>query len=154
MMIGAVRRVPTHGTAGSRRHRHQCAAGFVAQFVQSVESSQPHDEAESDDRAPGRLDQIHGRLRRSAGRDEIVDDQHPIARTDGRRLDLHFFGAVFEIVFLGDGLRRQLARLAYRDESLPSMAARAGPNRNPLASSPATASNESSGTEGWPGAPS
>ena len=138
-MIGAVRRVPTHGTAGSRRHRHQCAAGFVAQFVQSVESSQPHDEAESDDRAPGRL-----AVPPVAMRSSTISTRSP-----GRMADVSIstfsvpYSRSYSSAMVSGG---SLPALRIAMNPLPSMAARAGPNRNPLASSPATASNESSVT--------
>ena len=61
--------------------------------------------------------QLDRGFRRAAGGDQIVDQQHRLARADGILMDLDDVDAVFELVFLADGLGRQLALLADRHEA-------------------------------------
>ena len=56
---------------------------------------------------------VHG----AAGRQQVVEDDHPLARLEGVGLDLDSVGAVFQIVGVTHGLARQLALLADHHES-------------------------------------
>ena len=56
-------------------------------------------------------------LDRAAGRQEVVDDQHLLARLDRVAMDLERVRAVFERVLDGDRLGRQLAELPDRDQA-------------------------------------
>ena len=66
---------------------------------------------------PVRADELGRRLGRAAGGDQVVDDQDALARPDGVLVDLDDVDAVFQRVLLADGLPRQLALLADRDEA-------------------------------------
>ena len=67
--------------------------------------------------APCPLDQPCRRQRRSAGRQQIIDDQH--ARAGRAGVDMHRqpVGAIFERIILGDGRAGQLAVLADQQQA-------------------------------------
>src|SRR5262245_29016104 len=54
---------------------------------------------------------------RAAGGDQVVDEEHRLARLQSILMDFDDVDAVFELVFLTDGLGRQLALLADRYEA-------------------------------------
>ena len=60
---------------------------------------------------------LHGRDRRAAGGDEVVDEDDALALADGVGVDLHLVDAVFERIGDAHRLVRQLALLADRHEA-------------------------------------
>src|SRR3546814_3927631 len=61
--------------------------------------------------------ELDGGLRRAAGRNQVVDQQHARAFVNGVGMNFDRIGSIFKIVFLADGLPRQLALLAHRHET-------------------------------------
>lgn len=53
----------------------------------------------------------------AAGRQQIVNHQHFIARFNGVNVDLQLIGAILQLIGLGNGFTRQLTRLAYRNKA-------------------------------------
>ena len=66
---------------------------------------------------PDLLDHVDRGLRRPAGGDQIVDQQHALARRDRIGVHLDAIRAVLELVVLADGLVRELSGLAHGDEA-------------------------------------
>ena len=94
-----------------RLHRHALQPGAA---MQELELDQ--EECRARPRAEF-LDQLDRRGRRAAGRQQVVDQHHPLARR--QRVGEHFHGrfAVLQRVGNGVGLPGQLAGLAHRDET-------------------------------------
>ena len=65
----------------------------------------------------GLLDQLAGRLHRTTGRDQVIDQQDALPGRNG--VDMHFnrIGSIFQRVLGGDGFGRQLAGLADRHKT-------------------------------------
>lgn len=84
----------------------------------AAEIGQVDDEGGGGHRRAGATDEAHRGERGAGGSDEVVGEEHPCARRAG--VDMHGepVGAIFERIFLGDRLARQLARLA--DEEQPA----------------------------------
>src|SRR4051812_50038932 len=85
--------------------------------VAALQELQLDEEGEAHDLALESLDELDRAMDGPACREEIVHDQHLLAWGDRVSVDLECVRAVLEGVFDGDGLRRQLAQLADRDES-------------------------------------
>ncbi len=78
---------------------------------------QVDDETGRDDLRTHLRQQTASGFGRSAGRDQVVDEDHLLATDDGVLVHLHLVDAVFEAVGDADGLVRQLALLADGDEA-------------------------------------
>src|SRR5690606_27357698 len=85
--------------------------------LEPAELRQIDDERCADRPAPGPAKQLDARFRGAAGCDQIVDDQDPLARGQGVLVYLDYVDAVFERVFLADGLPGQLALFPDGDEA-------------------------------------
>src|ERR1700676_2779979 len=98
---------------------HRDAARFEP--LGAAEIGKIDDESRRDQLAAGATHELDRRFRRAAGRDQIVDQKYALTRRD--RIGVNFDGidAVFELVFLPDGLVRQLAFLAHRHEALAEL---------------------------------
>src|SRR5690606_22025392 len=96
-----------------RVHLH----ALFPQPVGPAERRQVDHEGGGDDLAARFLDEVDGRVRRSAGRDQIIDQQYLVSAADGIGVDLDGVDAVLEAVLLADRLPRQLALLADRHEA-------------------------------------
>ena len=94
-----------------------------------------------DDLAPTPvLEQRDRRSRRAAGRDQIVDQEHPLARRDRVDVDLDPVGAVLELVVVTDQVCGSLPGLRIGTKPTPSSCASAAPKMKPRASMPTTLS--------------
>ena len=91
----------------------------LAEGLGSTEPGQLDEERDPDDLAAQPLDQLGRRAGSPPGRQQIVDDEHPLAGADGVGVDLEHRLAVLQGVGDRDGLGRQLALLADRDEADP-----------------------------------
>lgn len=58
--------------------------------------------------------QLHSRLQRSSGRQQIIDHDHLLSGSDGSRLDFHHIRSVLQLVFQLDALAGQFALFANR----------------------------------------
>src|SRR5262245_40664257 len=83
----------------------------------AAEIGQIDDEGSADHLGLELAQELDRGLRRAARGDQIVNEQHRFARGDGVLVNLDHVDAVFELVVLTDGLARQLALLADRDEA-------------------------------------
>ncbi len=83
----------------------------------AAEIGQIDDEGGADHLGVQPAQQLDRGLRRAAGGDQIVDQQHRLAGADRVLMHLDDVDAVFELVILADGLGRQLALLADRHEA-------------------------------------
>src|SRR5580704_15078996 len=63
------------------------------------------------------LNQLYRGFHRSAGRQQIVDEDHILAGLNRIEMNFQRIGAVFQVVSHASHGRRQLARLAYRYKS-------------------------------------
>ena len=70
---------------------------------------------------PHALDELERRSHRSAGRQQVVDQQHAAAVVAGVHVDLDRVGAVLELVGLAGGLPGQLPGLADWHEALAEL---------------------------------
>src|SRR4051794_38772001 len=93
--------------------RHAAAVESVA----ALEEVELDEKRQPDDIALEPLDQLDRALDRSAGRQEIIDDQDLLAGLDRIAMDLEGVRPVFEGVLDRDRLRRQLAKLPNRHET-------------------------------------
>src|SRR5829696_6157446 len=93
---------------------HRDAEG--ADLVGPPEVRKVYDEDGRCDVGPQLAQQPDRRLGRASGRDEIVDEDHPLARQERIAMDLHLVEAVFQRVADARDVARQLALLAHRDE--------------------------------------
>ena len=85
--------------------------------VAALEELELDQEREADHLALEPLDQFDRAVDRAAGREQVVDDQDLLTRRDRVAVDLERVRAVFERIFDGDRLGRQLAQLADGDET-------------------------------------
>jgi len=100
------------------------AASQVADEARHVEVIAAFQEAQLDD--TGRGDhvaaalayQVDRRLHRAAGRDQVVENDHPLTRGNRVLLHLDRVGAVFEVVGIPHGPAGQLALLADHREAV------------------------------------
>src|SRR6266702_3981820 len=83
----------------------------------AFEEIELHGEAEAGDFAAKLPHQLHRRLHRPAGGEQVVDDDHALPRLDRVEVNLQRVGAVLQVVADARGLRRQLLGLAYRHEA-------------------------------------
>ena len=83
----------------------------------TAQFGQVDDRRRFDDGGVEALEQAGRRQHRAAGGDQVVDQQHALARGGGVGMDFDRGIAVFELVFLGDGGKGQLALLAHRNEA-------------------------------------
>ena len=65
-----------------------------------LEEGELHQHGEADDFGAGPADQLHGRRRRAAGGEHVVDDQNPVAGAKASAVHLDGGGAVLQIVGL------------------------------------------------------
>src|SRR5664280_410232 len=81
--------------------------------VAALEEPELDEEGQSDNLALESLDQLHRPIDGPARCEQIVHDKDLLARLDRVAVDLQGVGSVLERVLDADGLRRQLAKLAY-----------------------------------------
>src|SRR5581483_8190021 len=86
------------------------------ELLAAAEELELDDERQADDLAAELLDQLDRRLRRAAGREHVVVDQHPLPRDDRVRVYLQGVEPVLERVLRRHGPPRQLPGLSRRDE--------------------------------------
>ena len=79
-------------------------------WARPCEGGQLDEEREPDDDPAEPFDEAGRGRGGAAGRDHVVDDEHPLARVHGVAVDLEEVGAVLERVLLALDLPRQLAR--------------------------------------------
>ena len=89
----------------------------ASSFAAAAEIRQVDDEAGGDDVGADLAQQLDRRLRRAAGGDQIVDQDHLLAGRDAVLVHLHLVQPVFEAVGDAHRLVRQLALLADRHEA-------------------------------------
>src|SRR5450759_5077506 len=85
--------------------------------VAALEEPELDEERQSDDLALESLDQLHRPVDGPTRCEQVVHDEDLLARLDRVAVDLQRVGSVFERVLDADGLRRQLAELAYGYEA-------------------------------------
>src|SRR6476661_4394896 len=101
--------VDRHGGTGGRRHRrtlstvaisspslvdHEADHVAALELLATVEEGELDDEAKAEHGGTQALDETHGRGRRAAGCQHVIDDDHVLARVDGVLVDLQKVGAV------------------------------------------------------------
>ena len=91
-----------------------CLAIQLESTVEEVELDQKR---QADELAADASDQPRRRLCRAARGEHVVHDQHALSGAKRVLVNLEAVGAVLERVVLALGLRRQLPRLANRDEA-------------------------------------
>src|SRR5438045_1530348 len=89
----------------------------ATQLVAPIERTQLDDEEEGTDGTLLLFDEAASGRRRPTGRQQIVDDDHLLARPDSIDVRLERAGAVFERVFHPVGLVGQLSQLPDRREA-------------------------------------
>src|SRR5450759_1141419 len=110
----AVKDPPPPRPASVRDDRGDRVAG---EPVAALEEPELDEERQSDDLALESLDQLHRPVDGPTRCEQVVHDEDLLARLDRVAVDLQRVGSVFERVLDADGLRRQLAQLAYGYEA-------------------------------------
>ena len=108
----------------------------AVQVVAAIEVGELDDDSNTRDCAARALDELYGGGQRTAGRDEVIDDQDPVTRLNRVYMDFDRVGAVLELVADRGGLVGQFALLAGGTSGMPSLYARGEANRKPRASIP------------------
>src|SRR2546421_10879292 len=97
----------------------------------SLQEGELDDEREADDLGSESLDQARDRLDGAAGREDVVVDQDAVSLPHRLRMELESVLSVFERVRSPDGLGRQFARPACRDEAAADLARDRGAKDEP-----------------------
>src|SRR5687767_10347082 len=95
----------------------ECNYVVPRELVATLESGELDEERERDDLSFELFHQLDRPGDGPAGRQEVVDDEHFRAGTDGVAVHLERGRAVLEVVFDADYVGRQLAELAHRHET-------------------------------------
>src|SRR6516225_2827073 len=96
--------------AHQRAHRH----AELSDLFGAAQFRQIDDETGGQNLGADLLEKLHRRLRRAAGGDEIVDQNHALAFDQRVFVHFHFIDAVFERIADADALKGQFAFLADR----------------------------------------
>src|SRR5690606_20243467 len=99
--------------------RNQSMAGdaIALQELQAAEVGKIDDERRAHDLPFRAVQKLHGRFRRAACRDQIINDQDALAGGDRVFMNFDDIDAVFQRVFLADRLPGELALLADGNEA-------------------------------------
>src|SRR5437879_11418526 len=90
---------------------------LLLQLVAAVEEGELDHDRDTDDAAAELVDQAQRRRHRAAGREQIVHGEHALPGLDRILVDRERVAAILELVLDLDGLARELAGLANRDEA-------------------------------------
>jgi len=93
---------------------------FLAKRPQSIgpaEVWKVDNERAKHDISASALNELHGRNRRSASRNQVVDQKDFLAFANGVHMDFNFIDAIFEFIALADRFIGQLSFLSDRNEA-------------------------------------